>query len=166
MALFDPTDGPRIFGLPMGADFTREFTLGLIERLDRLPPHEQAQVEVYVNTARMKRRMQEVFDERGSRLLPRIRLVGELADLPGPDPMPPAVPALRKRLELVTLIRQLLISAPEIAPQTALFSLADSLAALMDEMQSEGVDPAETAGSGRLGPVGSLAAGLGLCPDC
>lgn len=141
MALFDPTDGPRIFGMPMGADFTREFTLGLIDRLDRLPPHEQARVEVYVNTARMKRRMQEVFDERGSRLLPRIRLVGELADLPGPDPMPPAVPALRKRLELVTLIRQLLISAPEIAPQTALFSLADSLAALMDEMQSEGVDP-------------------------
>ncbi|MEY8881371.1 double-strand break repair protein AddB [Donghicola sp. XS_ASV15] len=141
MALFDPIRGPRVFGMPMGADFTRDFTLGLMDRLDRLPPHEQAQVEVYVNTARMKRRMHEIFDERGARLLPRIRLIGELAELPGPDPMPPAVPALRKRLELVTLIRQLLLTAPDIAPRTALFSLADSLAALMDEMQSERVDP-------------------------
>ncbi|WP_228028614.1 double-strand break repair protein AddB [Donghicola mangrovi] len=141
MALFEPTSGPRLFALPMGVDFTAAFTKGLIARLDHLPPHEQARVEVYVNTARMRRRMTEIFDQHGSRLLPRIRLIGELADLPGPNPMPPAVPTLRKRLELVTLIRQLLVSAPEIAPRTALFSLADSLAALMDEMQSEGCDP-------------------------
>lgn len=141
MALFDPHTGPRIFGLPHGVDFAAELVRGLIPRLDRLPPEQQARAELYVATPRMQRIITAHFDKHGPRFLPRIRLIGDLGHLPGPDVLPAPISSLRKRLELVTLIRQLLTSAPDMAPRSALFDLADSLARLLDEMQGEGVVP-------------------------
>ncbi len=51
------------------------------------------------------------------------------------------VSPLRRRLELTQLIAGLLDQEPDLAPRSALFDLADSLARLMDEMQGEGVAP-------------------------
>ena len=55
--------------------------------------------------------------------------------------VPPAVPPLRRRLELMHLVAGLLARQPDFAPRSAAYDLADSLAALMDEMQGEGVAP-------------------------
>ena len=52
---------------------------------------------------------------------------------------------LRRRLELTGLVSKLLDAQPDLAPRTALFDLADSLATLMDEMQDEGVFPDDIA---------------------
>ena len=76
---------------------------------------------------------------RGPRLLPRIRVVTELADDPLGAGLPPPVPALRRKLELARLIAGLAAAEGELASETAAWDLADSLAELIDEMQGEGV---------------------------
>ncbi|MBD3766135.1 MAG: double-strand break repair protein AddB, partial [Rhodobacterales bacterium] len=55
--------------------------------------------------------------------------------------LPPPVPPLRRRLDLARLVAALLDRAPDLAPRSSIFDLADSLAGLMDEMQGEGVPP-------------------------
>jgi ATP-dependent helicase/nuclease subunit B len=49
-------------------------------------------------------------------------------------------------LELAKMIAALLTAQPELAPRSAIFDLADSLANLLDEMQGEGVSPSVLAG--------------------
>lgn len=137
--MFDSA-GPRIFALPPGADFPRLLVDGLIARMAGQPPEAMSRVELYLNTARMRRRVSALFQERGARLLPRMRLVTELADRPGLA-LPPAVPPLRRRLELAQLIAALLDAEPELAPRHALYDLADSLAKLMQELHVEGLHP-------------------------
>ncbi len=138
--MFD-SPGPRLFGLPPGADFGGAVVGGLLERLGDTSPEALARVTIFVNTRRMQRRLREVFDAGPARLLPRIRLITDLAQDPvHADLAPPAAP-LRRRLELMQLVRGLLDAQPTLAPKSAAFDLADSLAALMDEMQGEGVAP-------------------------
>ena len=137
--MFD-TAGPHLFALPCGADFPHELVTGLIERMADQPPEAMGQVEVYLNTSRMRRRVTELFLAKGARLLPRLRLLTELADQPGLA-LPPAVPALRRRLELAQLISALLDVQPDLAPRHALYDLADSLAELMAELHVEDLHP-------------------------
>jgi inactivated superfamily I helicase/RecB family exonuclease len=139
--MFDPTDRPRIFGSSPGVDFAQGLVEGLEERFADLAPHDWAKVEIYVNTTRMRRRIRSVFDNGPARLLPRIRLVTELADDPITLALRPAVPPLERRLQLSQFISKLLDQEPDLAPRAALYDLSDSLAALMDEMQGEGVAP-------------------------
>ncbi|WP_372604598.1 double-strand break repair protein AddB, partial [Actibacterium sp.] len=131
--------GPRLFGLPPGADFAKDLLIGLEQRLKPHPPEAWAQVEIYVNTQRMRRRLIDLLAAGPARFLPQIRLVSSLGDQ---ALLPPAAPPLRLRLELAQLIRKLLDAQPDLAARTATFDLADSLADLMAEMQSEGVAPA------------------------
>ncbi|SMX47150.1 double-strand break repair protein AddB [Actibacterium lipolyticum] len=133
--------GPRVFGLPPGADFPKELLLGLEKRLAGHPPEAWAKVEIFVNTRRMQRRLVSLFDKGPARLLPRIRLVTDMARISGLGDLPPAIPPLRRRLELSQLVAGLLAREPDLAPSAAIFDLADSLAGLMDEMQGEGVAP-------------------------
>lgn len=137
--MFDPTDRPRFFGLPPGTDFAATLVAGLELRLDGQPPEAMARVEIFVNTRRMQRRLKDVFAEGPPRLLPRIRLVTDLAMDAATGDLPPPVSPLRRRLELTQLIGRLLDAEPDLAPRAALFDLADSLADLMDEMRGEGV---------------------------
>lgn len=141
--MFD-SPGPHIFGLAPGLDFPAELVNGLIARTAGQPPEALARVEIHVNTARMRRRIIDLFTARGARLLPRLRLLTELADSPGLV-LPPAVPPLRRRLELAQLIGALLDRQPELAPRNALYDLADSLADLMAEMHVEGLHPSTLA---------------------
>ena len=139
--MFDPSETPRVFGLPPGVDFPQALLAGLLDRMGDQPPEALARVEIYVNTRRMQRRLKSLFDEGPGRLLPRIRLVTDLARDTQFGDIPLPVSGLRRRLELTQLIAGLLDQQPDLAPRSALFDLADSLAALMDEMQGEGVPP-------------------------
>ncbi len=139
--MFDPAPAPRLFALPPGADFPAELVAGLLERMAHAPPEAMARVELYMNTRRMQRRVRDLMARSGAMLLPRIRLVTDLgARMPLGD-LPPPVPPLRRRLELAQLVDKLLTARPELAPRAAIHDLAESLAALMDEMQGEGVAP-------------------------
>ncbi|TNC74318.1 double-strand break repair protein AddB [Rubellimicrobium roseum] len=133
--------GPRLFGLPPGLDFATEMLAGLARRLDGHPPEAWARVTLYVPTRRMQRRLREAFDAGAARVVPRIRLLGDVALDPVGADLPPPVPALRRRLELTQLIAALLAAEPDLAPRARLFDLSDSLADLMEEMQGEGVPP-------------------------
>ncbi|SEN12288.1 double-strand break repair protein AddB [Loktanella fryxellensis] len=135
--MFDPTDRPRVFGLPPGADFAAQFVAGLTARHDDL-----SRVRIFVNAPRMARQINAAFDAGPPRLLPRVELVtdlsleGAIAGLAAP------VSPLRRRLELSRAVAALMAQAPDLAPRAALYDLSDSLALLMDEMHGEGVDPA------------------------
>ncbi|MEQ5869232.1 double-strand break repair protein AddB [Sagittula sp. NFXS13] len=138
--------GPRLYGLPSGVDFPAALIEGLRARLEGQPPEAIAQVELYVNTDRMRRRLRSLFDAGPASLLPKIRLVTDLADPLTRAQLPAPVPPLRRRLELTGLVSALLESAPELAPRAALFDLSDSLATLMEEMHGENVPPDAVAG--------------------
>lgn len=139
--MFDPSPQPRVFAMPSGADFGTALVDGLQAKLSGLSPTEIAKVEIYVNTSRMARRIKEVFDKQPPSLLPRIRLVTDLARDPLTDAGPAASSPLRRRLELSQFVAHLLTQEPDLAPRAALFDLSDSLARLMEEMHGEGVDP-------------------------
>lgn len=139
--MFEPTDKPRIFALPPGADFASSLVDGLAQRSTELSPTDWARTEIYVNTTRMQRRIRSVFDAGPARLLPRIRLITDLGSDPVSLKVPAGISPLRRRLELSQFVAKLLEQEPDLAPQTALFDLSDSLATLMDEMQGEGVSP-------------------------
>lgn len=137
--MFDPGASPRVFGLPPGADFPRELVAGLLTRLGDAPPEALARVTILVNTRRMQRRLKMLLSAGPARLLPRILLVTELDRLLPTQDLPPPITPLRRRLELTSLVERLIDSDPSLAPRAAAVDLADSLAALMDEMQGEGV---------------------------
>jgi len=139
--MFDASPQPRVFHLPCGVDFARSFVAGLNARLRGQPPEAAARVQVYLNSGRMRRRVTDALTASGARFLPRLRLVTDLARDPVLADMPSPTPPLRRRLELAQLIAGLIAAQPGIAPRAALFDLADSLAALMDEMGGEGVSP-------------------------
>jgi double-strand break repair protein AddB len=89
----------------------------------------------------MKRRVRDLFDNGPAGLLPRLQLVTDLALGPALANIPTAVPPLRRRLEISQLVSILLEREPDLAPRSSLYDLADSLAALLDEMHGEGVAP-------------------------
>ena len=137
--MFDPTDTPRVFALPPGVDFPAQLIAGLTARLDGQPPEALARAHLVVNTRRMARRIRDIFDAGPPRLLPRISLVTDPVDNWQTAAIPPAVPPLRRRLELAQLVTRLLEAQPDLAARSSAYGLADSLATLMDEMQAEGV---------------------------
>ncbi|PZX42332.1 inactivated superfamily I helicase [Roseinatronobacter thiooxidans] len=135
-------DDPRpahLFALPSGVDFPQALAAGLNQRLAPLPPEARARVTLLVNSARMRTRVRDAFVAQGPGLLPRIRLITAPLLFEGASLLPPPMPPLRRRLELAQLIDKLLRSAPDLAPRSAIYDLADSLARLFAEMQAEGV---------------------------
>lgn len=137
--MFDPTDLPRVFAVPPGADFPAVLVRGLQDRFAGHPPEALARVQLIVNTRRMERRIRALFDAGPATLLPRISLLSDLETHAIAARIPPAISPLRKRFELTQLISQLLEQQPDLASRESLYDLADSLATLMDEMAGEGV---------------------------
>ncbi len=137
--MFEPGSA-RVFGLPPGCDFGAEFLNGLHQRLTGQPPEALARVQIWVNNQRTKRHLTGLYQKGPPRLLPRIRVITDI----GSDPMiapgiPLGVNPLRRRFELAQLVSALLDKEADLAPRSAIFDLADSLAGLMDEMHGEGV---------------------------
>ncbi|WP_226779992.1 double-strand break repair protein AddB [Oceaniglobus trochenteri] len=139
--MFDPQDHPRVLALPPGADFPAQLVAGLKSRLSGQPPEAMARVELVLNTTRMRRRVTALFQQEQALLLPRLRLLTDLATQVPLAGLKPPVSPLRRRLELAQLISGLIARDETLAPRAAVFELADSLAGLMDEMQGEGVPP-------------------------
>ncbi|WP_390911652.1 double-strand break repair protein AddB [Pseudosulfitobacter sp. SM2401] len=137
--MFDPSLIPRVFGIAPGIDFPRALAEGLGTKMHGKPPADMARIEVIVNTRRMARRMRDLFDAGPALLLPRIRVLSELEGLSDTLTVAQPAPPLRRRLELIQLVADLLDKQPDLAPRASLYDLADSLAALLDEMQGEGV---------------------------
>ncbi len=137
--MFEPSSAPRVFAVPPGADFPKALVDGLRIRSADHPPEALARVQLVVNTRRMARRVRDLFDQGPACLLPRLSLVTDLGESVDLAQIPPAIPPLRRRLELTQLIAKLLEQQPDLAARSSLFDLSDSLAALIDEMQGEGV---------------------------
>jgi len=135
--MFKPTDIPRVFGMPIGADFSSDLAKDLIRRNVGNPPENLAKVEIFVSTSRMRRSLQEAFLSGPATLLPRIRLITDLATEADVE----STSDLRTKLELTQLIRALLERETSRAPRAALYDLSSSLFDLMDEMRGEGVAP-------------------------
>ena len=106
--MFDPQKSPHLFGIPNGVDFPKALVSELTKRMSQRPPHEMAQVEIIVNTRRMARRMRDLFDTGPALLLPRVRLLSEIEDLHPDIDIPRSNSALKRRLELVQLVANLL----------------------------------------------------------
>lgn len=138
--MFPPTERPRLFGLPPGADFAADLVAGLMARMAGKPPEAMAAVNIYLNTAKMRERVRAAFRAHGPLLLPRLKLLADLDGDPSLD-LPAPQPALRRRLDLMRLVRELMAHEADFAPGTAAIDLADTLAELMDEMAAEGVPP-------------------------
>ena len=129
-----------VFALPPGVDFPKELVSGLLERMGTQPPEAMARVQLYLNSGRMLRSVRAQFQRSGARYLPRLRLVSDL----GQDPLaglPLAVSPLQRKLELAQLVEQLTRAIPAFEAGSSHFALAESLSALLAEMQSEGVHP-------------------------
>ncbi|MGA9252936.1 MAG: double-strand break repair protein AddB [Roseobacter sp.] len=137
--MFEARTTPRVFGLAPGVDFPKGLHDGLILRSEGHPAETLARVQLIVNTARMERRLKDLFDTGPARLLPRVHLLTRIDGLDPALTLPPAVSPLRRRLELITLVSRLIDQQPDLAPRSSLYDLTDSLANLMDEMQGEGV---------------------------
>ncbi|WP_319825176.1 double-strand break repair protein AddB [Thalassovita sp.] len=139
--MFEPTKAPRVFGIPLGVDFPFALVAGLRARHQDRPPEQLAKVQLVLNTQRMKRRIRDLFDSGPALLLPRLQLVTDLSLGAGLPHISPAVPSLRRRLEITQLVSLLLEREPDLAPRSSLYDLADSLAALLEEMHGEDVPP-------------------------
>lgn len=139
--IFDPLDHPRVFALPPGADFTADLANGFLSRINDHPPEFIARTQILVNTRRMQRRLKSLFIDGGARLLPKIGLVTEIEQLLSASNLPKSVSPLRRKLDLMQLLEALLNanSTAPIAPRSAIVDLAESLAALLDEIQGEDV---------------------------
>ncbi|WP_298916224.1 double-strand break repair protein AddB [uncultured Roseobacter sp.] len=137
--MFDTSAKPRLFGIDPGADFPKTLVKGLVARLSGKPREAMARVQLIVNTRRMQRRLRSLFEAGPATLLPRIGLITDLDALDPSVSVPPATSSLRRRLELIALVSRLLSQEKDLAPRSSLYDLTDSLAALMDEMQGEGV---------------------------
>ena len=137
MAVKEPH--PRIYGIPLGSDYPRDFVNGLIQRYSDRPPHELARINVIVNTSRMRSRLIEIFGEQKCMLLPKLHLIGDLGSLMhGSFPKIDAN-TISEKFEFIRLVSGLLNAQPSFAPKSSLFSLSDSLQSLMNEIVEEDV---------------------------
>ncbi|MDD9923992.1 MAG: double-strand break repair protein AddB [Boseongicola sp.] len=144
--MFESQDTPRIFAVSPGADFPRAIVGEVLDRYKDQPPDALARCLILVNTERMRRRMTDLFCAGAPLLLPKIALVSQLSELVPEADIPPPISPLERKLEIARLVRGLLQVNDAMAPESAVFDLSDSLAKLIDEMQSEGVSADDVAG--------------------
>ena len=127
--LFGPTASPRVYGLPPGVDFPRALLKGIRERLQGQPPDALARIHLVVNSQRMRRRLGQLLHGATPCLLPTMNLVATYhGNAPQALALPPAIPSLRRQLQLGQLIGKLLEQQPDLAPRTCCHPLAKSLA--------------------------------------
>ena len=129
------SDGPRLYGLPPGANFAHAFADGLLRRLGDAPREDLARVRVVMNTRRAVRAVSEAFEASGDAVfLPRIEVLDAFAR--GLGEGPPPVEPLTRRLILTKAVAALLDQRPTLG-ESAAAPLAASLISLLDEMARE-----------------------------
>lgn len=155
--------GPRgssgVFTIPAGRSFVDALAEGLLARA--ADPLELARGTVFLPTRRACRALQEAFlravgaHPLGGRalLLPRLVPLGDLDaedfllaadETPGLDnlaaDLAPPLPGLRRQLLLAELIRRWGAVRGEAPPEDQALRLADELARLLDQVETEGLD--------------------------
>ncbi len=134
--MFEPQSTPRVFALPVGCDFSQAFIDGLKARMKAAAPEDWARITVLVNTRRAARRLQALLSAGGAVLLPDITVISDLGARIGTLS---AKAGFERHLALADLVGAFLEAQPDLGPKTAMFGLAESLAALQDEMTGAGV---------------------------
>jgi len=138
--MFKASDKPRVFTVPIGTDFSQIFVAGLFEHAKSIAPDEFARTVIYVNTKRAARRIRDLFERQGATLLPKLKVLTDLSkDIAAPVNFQLPASALKRRLMLADLVAALIDREPDLAPRSSVFALADTLAAVLDEMHGEGV---------------------------
>ena len=139
---------PAVFTIPAGADFARVLARGLLDRLggDAL---KLSSAIIYLPTQRATRSFGEAFADRagGATLLPQFKALGESDDdellfdaaADGVELLP-AISPLRRQLLLARLIRQWDSHRDAALSFAQAAALADSLARVMDEVETQGCD--------------------------
>ncbi len=127
------------YGLPCGVNYPEGIKNGLLERLKDAPPEMLARTQIFVNTSRMKKDILAAFNDGVPRFLPQVKLISELGKGSHAKALPDVASSLKIRLELSQIIRLFLEKEPRFSIKSSVYDLADSLAALMSEMQEEGV---------------------------
>lgn len=135
--MFKPQTNPRVMALPIGCDFSTAFVMGLRARMASAAPQDWAHITIFVNTRRSARRLLELLSV-GAVILPEIRVIGDLASDHSAN-IPKAASPLDRQLLLADLIGAFLENQQDLAPKSAMFDLAKSLASLLDELDGEGV---------------------------
>jgi len=134
---------PRVFGIPLGSDYLREFVDGLMQKYADHSPHEFARIHIIVNTSRMRSRLIEIFAEQKCMLIPQIYLIGDLKGFLHGNFRRHNTNTLGEKFELIRLVSGLLNAQPRFAPKSSLFALSDSLQSLMNEIVEEGVSASD-----------------------
>ncbi len=146
----------RVANIPAGAPFVDALAAGIWQMVGKDDPLALTGVTVLLPTRRAIRSLREAFLRLGGGaplLLPRLLPLGELDEeallleesaAEGAVDLPPAIPGLRRQLLLAQLVRQLGAKSLTQAPDEAQSArLAEALARLLDEMQTERADAAK-----------------------
>jgi len=137
--IFEPSDTPRCFGVPLGEDYARSVVDGLLARLSNADPTAIAKVTLIVNTQRLARRIEGLFEEQTAGFFPRILTLADVASLMPSLGAEKPLSAFSGWLELGDLVGSLLRRAPDLAHFESRFDLAAGLWTLFEEVQSEGL---------------------------
>ncbi len=140
---------PRVFTIPPSVGFAETLARGVVERVG-VSPLAIADVTIYLPTRRSARTLGDAFAQilGGASLLPDFRPLGDVDDeevffshqLTSVRALP-AIPPLRRRLLLATLVRRWFRAQRDESISFArAIALADGLAALLDEAETQGAD--------------------------
>ena len=128
-----------IYGISPGTNFPRELANGILNRFASSEPEVLANLQVIVNSTRMRHRLTEELIERGAMLHPRILTLPEVSQLLPDSYKPIPTHSLVHKFELMALVQKLVEAQPDIAAQSSIYELTKSLSDLIDEMQGEAV---------------------------
>ena len=128
-----------IFGISPGVNFPRELANGILSRFASSEPEVLANLQVIVNSTRMRHRLTEELIELGAMLHPRILTLAEVSQLIPNSYKPNPSFSLVHKFELMALVQKLVEAQPDIAAQSSIYALTKSLSDLIDEMQGESV---------------------------
>lgn len=132
-------DGPRVFFVPPGADFSSAFARGLRARIGDGAPEAMARVRLYLNTRRTWRAVAAALEAgRAACWLPRVAFVGDLGEEALLAGLPAGSGRLRRTLALMRLTEAFLRAEPEFGDVSSAPALALSLRGLLDELQAAG----------------------------
>ncbi len=138
----DDGELPRgLFGIAPGAGFVRRFVEGFHARYGHLPPERIARIEIRVTSRRMARETERLFLERPLGLMPRIRLIEDLAREPHLPDLSPPPPRLLGTLQLARLVEKWLEKMEGSLARESALDLADRLLELAREMEEDGISP-------------------------
>lgn len=142
---------PQLFTIPAHRAFADALAAGLIRRFGG-EPLGLARGLVLLPNNRAKRALTDAFvrASEGGLVLPRLVSIGELDEATGAaldpaddaDPVPPAVPALQRRMILARLVAEERLRAGQPVDAAEAIRLAGDLARTLDQLLVEEVPPA------------------------